>query len=260
MARCSNCNHPFHSTSPPAGPSVPTNSAPAPKKEKHYTEYEYSPLKRHRGYIRIFVLLGNDSPNADVECELKDVPFAVDNKLQHPYEALSWCWGSSDPTGRIFIREGKTHKKRFVKWVNPDLVAALKALRYQGKDRRLWIDQVCINQGDPLEKNHQVEIMSEIYGRASRVCIWLGEGDKSSRMALKFIKQEVLQLQNFDELCESEKASEKWGALLDLMQRPWFSRRWVVQEVALAHRAIVYCGADKLSWKKLRLRLSSSSR
>jgi hypothetical protein len=92
--------------------------------------------------------------------------------------------------------------------------------------------------------------MSEIYGRADQVCVWLGEGDRSSQMALRFIRKEVLQLQNFDELCESELASEKWSALLDLMQRPWFSRRWVVQEIALARRAMVYCGNDKISWKK----------
>jgi len=64
------------------------------------------------------------------------------------------------------------------------------------------------------------------------------------------VKKEVLQLQNFDELCESKQASAKWGALLDLMQRPWFSRRWVVQEIALARKAVMYCGSDKISWKK----------
>jgi len=38
------------------------------------------------------------------------------------------------------------------------------------------------------EKNHQVEMMADIYGSAERVCIWLGEGDNSSRMALRFSK------------------------------------------------------------------------
>ena len=68
-------------------------------------------------------------------------------------------------------------------------------------------------------------MMSEIYGKAEKVCVWLGDGDESSRVALKFIKKDVLQLQNFDDLCQSRAATEKWSALLDLMQRPWFSRR-----------------------------------
>lgn len=35
------------------------------------------------------------------------------------------------------------------------------------------------------------------------------------------------------------------------MQRDWFSRRWVVQEIALARKAKVYCGPDKIGWRKL---------
>ncbi|KAI4622225.1 hypothetical protein J4E83_004965 [Alternaria metachromatica] len=69
-------------------------------------------------------------------------------------------------------------------------------------------------------------------------------------MALSFIKHEVLNLQSFDTLCDSKDASRKWIALLDLMQRPWFSRRWVVQELALARKPIIYCGTDRISWKK----------
>jgi hypothetical protein len=68
-------------------------------------------------------------------------------------------------------------------------------------------------------------------------------------MAIKFIQKEVLQLQNFDELCDSRDAGKKWSALLDFMQRPWFSRRWVVHEIALARSAILYCGEDMITWK-----------
>lgn len=93
-------------------------------------------------------------------------------------------------------------------------------------------------------------MMDIIYGNAERVCIWLGEANESSRMALRFIKHEVSHLQSFDSLCESKDASKKWVALLDLMQRPWFSRRWVVQELALAQKPIIYCGNDRISWKK----------
>ena len=68
-------------------------------------------------------------------------------------------------------------------------------------------------------------------------------------MAFDFIKGEVLRLQQFDALCESEYAGPKWRALLSVMQRPWFSRRWVIQEIALARQATIYCGEEKISWK-----------
>lgn len=46
-------------------------------------------------------------------------------------------------------------------------------------------------------------MMDIIYGNAERVCIWLGEANDSSRMALRFIKNEVSHLQSFDTLCDS---------------------------------------------------------
>ncbi|KAI3579715.1 heterokaryon incompatibility, partial [Fusarium oxysporum f. sp. albedinis] len=40
----------------------------------------------------------------------------------------------------------------------------------------LWIDQICINQSDIDERNHQVPIMGNIYRKAYRVFVWLGTG------------------------------------------------------------------------------------
>jgi hypothetical protein len=82
------------------------------------------------------------------------------------YEALSWCWGIAAPTSYINIRkDGRIYSKK----VQPDLLAALKALRDPQKDRYLWIDAICINQEDIGERNHQVEMMSTIYGQAKSV-------------------------------------------------------------------------------------------
>ena len=38
-----------------------------------------------------------------------------------------------------------------------------------GGARVLWIDALCINQHDVEERNHQVQIMSKIFGSARRV-------------------------------------------------------------------------------------------
>ncbi|KAF2094151.1 HET-domain-containing protein, partial [Rhizodiscina lignyota] len=163
------------------------------------------------------------------------------------YEALSWCWGQGPETGHVGIRK---NGKLYAKPAKLDLVRALLVLRNTKKDRYLWVDQICINQANTAEKNHQVEMMAEIYGKAARVCVWLGERDNTSHLALTFIRDEVLKLQQFDDLCEREGNSHKWKALLDLMQRPWFHRRWVVQEISLAQSALMYCGPDRISWKK----------
>jgi hypothetical protein len=99
------------------------------------------------------------------------------------------------------------------------------------------------------EKNHQVEMMYDIYGNAGRVCIWLGKEDDESKKAIQFIKKNIKRLREFDQLVKNANETSNWGALLKLMQRPWFSRRWVVQEIALAKEATIYCGEDCIPWK-----------
>jgi hypothetical protein len=188
---------------------------------ERFTKDKYIPLPKTRGSIRLLKLFPGKFKTEQVDCEL--IPATLDESNGNKkYEALSWSWGTKQPTSYINIRQ---NDQTYAKYVSPDLLSALRALRNTRFVRHLWIDAICINQEHDLEKNHQVEMMSEIYGKAEKVCVWLGDGDESSRVALKFIKKEVLQLQNFDELCQSRAATEKWSALLDLMQRPWFSRR-----------------------------------
>ena len=237
-------------SSPAAEANEYVNGRPIFK--KHH--YDKIPVNT-RGAIRILKVYPGSSEQDDVLCEL--IPGTIldyedcqkhDPPLEFkPYDALSWCWGKAPQDGKISIRMGETS---YVKFVQPSLVAALRAFRHETHDQHLWADAICINQEHKAEKNHQVEMMADIYGKADCVRIWLGDPDASSNLAILFIKQQVLQLHHFDDLCRSTEFSDKWKALLELMQREWFSRRWVVQEVALAPKAIIHCGAAKLSWTK----------
>ena len=55
------------------------------------------------------------------------------------------------------------------------LYSGLKRFRYPEKDRILWADAICINQSDNKEKGIQVNMMGDIYDRATAVLVWLGE-------------------------------------------------------------------------------------
>ncbi|KAH8656698.1 heterokaryon incompatibility protein-domain-containing protein [Tricladium varicosporioides] len=163
------------------------------------------------------------------------------------YEALSWCWGIDPPLYTVKIEKGgRTYKKS----VRKELALALKYLRLPNQTRTLWIDAICINQEDPEERNRQVQMMSRIYTRSKEVCIWLGPDDDQSKLAIDFIHGEIMELKNFDMICSDKRYTGKWQALMVLMQRDWFSRRWVVQEIALASKAKVYCGPDSIPWKE----------
>ena len=132
--------------------------------------------------------------------------------------------------------------------MKPTLEAALKQLRLRNNSRILWIDAVCINQEEDEEKNHQVPKMAQIFSQATRVCIWLGT---ESTAAKAFIDR-IINFNTFDQLFDEgrnpEQSSSDWASLYKLMQRPWFNRRWVIQELALARKRTLYCGDQQIDW------------
>jgi Heterokaryon incompatibility protein (HET) len=92
--------------------------------------------------------------------------------------------------------------------------------------------------------------MADIYNQASSVRVWLGEAGEDSNLALNFIRR-VLNLSQLDQLVHDELSPDGWAAVLNLMKRPWFSRRWIVQEIALARKAYLHCGDEFVTWKEL---------
>ncbi|KAF2032465.1 HET-domain-containing protein [Setomelanomma holmii] len=222
--------------------------------------YGYSDLPKDKKRIRLLRLYPGVLRSPQVLCEMLEAEFVegeplprivgTNDTLTRPikYEALSWRWGDEDNSEyTIMIRnDGEMYRKR----VSQTLGLALKYLR-RGQDRILWIDAICINQKNKEERSYQVSMMSLVYTRASQVCVWLGEDDDNSQKAFRFIRDDISHLKNFDQLCTEDVHAPKWRAFVALMQRDWFSRRWVVQEIALAPVASVYCGPDELEWREL---------
>ncbi|KAF2868679.1 heterokaryon incompatibility protein-domain-containing protein, partial [Massariosphaeria phaeospora] len=124
----------------------------------------YQPLQSARE-IRLLQLLSTEDKTSPVQCRWHTVTLQA---REHQYEALSYCWGSSHETQKVYTDTG------FVR-VNKNLHTALRDLRNTGSERFLWADAICINQADIQERNHQVSLMKSIYSSAARVIVWLGE-------------------------------------------------------------------------------------
>ncbi|KIM99285.1 hypothetical protein OIDMADRAFT_92791, partial [Oidiodendron maius Zn] len=77
-------------------------------------------------------------------------------------------WGNDKDTRPIVIN-GCYHD------VTINLYKALNRLKFESSPRLIWADAICINQSDIKEKQHQIEIMADIYERAKTVIMWLGE-------------------------------------------------------------------------------------
>ncbi|WDK13296.1 heterokaryon incompatibility protein [Colletotrichum graminicola] len=91
------------------------------------------------------------------------------------YTALSYAWGSTRTSNQIIV-SGKVH------YITFNLDRALRAIRRRGEPVVLWVDSICINQHNAVEKSCQVGSMHDIFGRATDVIAYLGDGlDRSLR-------------------------------------------------------------------------------
>ena len=171
-----------------------------------------------------------------------------------PYSALSYTWGS--PVQASFI---DCDDQRL--GITLNLGKALRGLRHATDTRVFWIDAICINQKNIDERNSQVRLMKEIYRKASEVIVWLGEDKEDSASGasmLPGIHAAALHgklLQGPDSLeMRLEQAglpgfdAPSWKSLAELYRRSWFMRIWVVQELAVAHTAMVHCGGLCVPW------------
>ncbi|KAF2433739.1 HET-domain-containing protein, partial [Tothia fuscella] len=165
----------------------------------------YKPLPHNKRYIRLLRL----SPLPE---ELKVTLEVFPILSLPPYEALSYAWGKDAFSESLEIDSGTMA-------LTPHLFEGVRQLRASLGCTTLWIDAICINQADSKEKEGQIPLMAEIYSQAKRVVVWLGAEADGSDHAMTGIP--VL-------------SDPSWSRLANLVQRPWFRRLWVVQEVVLA--------------------------
>jgi hypothetical protein len=199
------------------------------------------------GSILKFRLPEDDEPVASHEVVLtREGGATIPNAPS--YSALSYTWGENSRNRHSInvLQDGRICSLG----VKTNLFDGLKRLRREikrGESLFIWADAICINQDDIPEKNQQIQKMAMIYNRAASVSVWLGGEDKDSGRAIEFIER-LLKLDDFDPLTQDPGTPAEWAALHNLMQRPWFNRRWIVQEISLARSATLYCGSQSVSW------------
>jgi hypothetical protein len=85
-----------------------------------------------------------------------------------------------------------------------------------------WIDFISIDQTNVQERNHQVQMMKQIYRNAESVSVWLGEEDKSadSDVAMEFLSTRELIRPGVSKT-KSFWTPQQRDAVLALCQRPY---------------------------------------
>ncbi|KAG7284372.1 hypothetical protein NEMBOFW57_010745 [Staphylotrichum longicolle] len=150
---------------------------------------------------------------------------------------------------------------------------------------RLWIDAVCIDQGNAAEKAAQIPLMGEVYSRAGRVLAWLGAEEGRLEAFGWFHRVVYPAVRDFVVGCEDGRAKgmmrlregnfvdgKFWSEVVGLKEviggswarawadywafyrtRRYFHRAWIVQEVVVAGRFELMAGSkgDELSWEDM---------
>jgi len=189
------------------------------------------------------------------------------------YTALSYCWGDANKTVAINLQGWGDVQ------VSSNLEEALVHIRDMdhpdigmgGKGMALWVDALCINQQDPVERSQQVRHMRQVYSRAREVISWV---PCSSAEAVEYLikdhfeatrtltppppaasssEWEVYKARLESEERENSKrhgwVEQGWSILEDFFSQDYWRRVWVIQEVTVATKAKVLCGTCEIPWE-----------
>lgn len=145
------------------------------------TSSMYASLQGDGRAFRLLILEPSTDRLAPVRCKLTRGFF--DNCCLK-YTALSYVWGDQQETTPIHVNGVETQ-------ITLNLEAALRHIRQPSCPAVLWVDALCINQEDQAEKNHQVEMMREIYSGAELVIAWLGVAGEDSDLAMELLGKKL---------------------------------------------------------------------
>lgn len=203
------------------------------------SKFEYEPLDRSENEIRLLRIGSNEENSDTIQCELQSY-----NSLDRLFfTALSYSWQPMLPLREVIVN-GR------ILAVGDNLWQFLQT--HKSEDGAyFWIDQICIDQSNNEEKNHQVRMMAEIYNEASKTIVWLGVEAWGSDDAMAY-------LQSLSDIPDAARvkahADLGWDVrarLHELFDRLYWRRLWIIQEIMYSHSILLQCGEQTIEWKIL---------
>jgi hypothetical protein len=138
--------------------------------------------------------------------------------------------------------------------VSENVIAALRALRYQSKPRILWMEATCVDQNNLTERSSQLQLKSQIFERAAAVIAWLGSGTIKTHETFRFIERHI------EATTSRANAEVDWDDAYghtiteniaeDILRRKWWQWAPAVQEVAVSENIVIRCGSSSVGWNE----------
>jgi hypothetical protein len=241
----------------------------------HLLEDYSGTWKLQPSHIKLVYLQPSKNYDSDLECRLVDHHGFDPNQFTirglH-YAALSYTWGDPVFDRTLYQLDGDKIM------ITENLDAALRKVRDRCSEQILWVDAICIDQGDLAERTFQVKTMHSVYYQATQVHAWLGSESELNDGQICFALFERI----FERLANHQKqfhpanrdtsTCHEGQAAFDTCQadlksvltrfdrahidkmlqkffeRKYFSRRWIIQEITFSQNLILHCGSSTLKW------------
>ncbi|RTE70349.1 hypothetical protein BHE90_015257 [Fusarium euwallaceae] len=207
----------------------------------------YKPLDKDTREIRLFKILPSEDTNATVEIQLFRRRL---EDISGQFIPFSYVWGDAKDTKPIKVNGISTPVTRNLADFLKQTRALLPDILIKGswdKPAIFWADAICINQKDPEERSHQVQLMKSIYSSAPMALTRLGD-TKDAHLAVSLAESLgppkgldfVSNLPNLDHSSwmlahphlwsVSEGRNAHWEAYKALVQSPYWTRvlAWAV--------------------------------
>ncbi|KAL6702944.1 hypothetical protein ACN47E_000786 [Coniothyrium glycines] len=182
------------------------------------------------------------------------------------FSTVSYCWGSTLRAGTIHITNAappRDLENGNTLDIPTALIPFLKQARKGTKGRKLWIDSICLDQQNDQEKSAHVPKMRLIYMKAELTISWLGAEYDQSTDAIAYARRlnkwyidnhsdpqplSGEKQQNAKVDFQVKVGDRSLEALLRLLERPYFDRTWIVQEIVVSREVYLMCGDQIIHW------------
>ncbi|CZR66297.1 uncharacterized protein PAC_16198 [Phialocephala subalpina] len=191
-------------------------------------QFTYPPIDTDRGEIRLLNI--NPGKQGD-DLVLSFEVLRVEDDSKVDFDAISYRWESQANT-QLFLASLQPY------FLTDSQRRVIQDLRYTDCIRRIWIDAICIDQGNITERSQQIQLMRIIYSKARHVCIWLNYGlDRDSLVYHQFLRLE----HELDYFTMLEGGVDFWDPICNIFEHEYFRRVWVQQEISSAARLSLQC-------------------
>lgn len=211
------------------------------EKSEGVSQYHHTPLEDSSTQIRLLRLTSLTDTISDSDWIGKDeISCTIESfnlqDMRGKFNAISYTWGDQNHKRPILI-----NSKTF--WVSVSLWNLLREIlmhpmpdprmilsHYSGSCKitdqeftHVWVDQLCIDQAQLDEQNHQVKLMSGIYIGAKHVIV-----------------------------CPDDHERSLYEFTPGIEQNKYWNRLWIIQEIMLAESLWVLYRGDLSTWHRVR--------